>query len=132
MDKTVSKGEIFVMDNDAATRATLSLVLQQEGHDVICFADSASLLLSARARNPACIFLEIAAPEKSGLDILQRLRAEDCCIPIFAISGQADIPTAVDAIRNGAFDFIQKPLLRSEIVPLVRQAIGTRRSTNAM
>jgi FixJ family two-component response regulator len=123
LQKTITKGEILVMDTDAATRETLSFVLQQEGYDVICFADGDSLLLSARARAAACIFLEIAIPEKSGLDILRKLRAHDCCIPIIAISGQADIPTAVDAIRNGASDFIQKPLLRSEIIPLVKEAV---------
>jgi FixJ family two-component response regulator len=125
LQKTITKGEIFVMDTDAATRETLSFVLQQEGYDVICFADGDSLLLSARARIPVCIFLEVTVPDKSGLDILRKLRAEDRCVPIIAISGQADIPTAVDAIRNGASDFTQKPLLRSEIIPLVTEAAGT-------
>jgi len=121
-----TKGEIFVMDSEAATRETLSMALQQEGYDVICFADGAALLSSAKARIPACIFLEVTIPCRSGIDTLKRLRAENRHVPVFAISGRADIPTAVDAIRNGAIDFIQKPLFGNEIIDRVNEAVGVR------
>jgi FixJ family two-component response regulator len=120
-----SKGEIFVMDDDAAVRETLSLALQEEGYDVICFADGAALLSLARNRIPACIFLEVRLPGKSGLDILRQLRAKDYPAPIFIVSGQGDIPMAVDAIRNGALDFIEKPCRSSEIIARVKAAIGS-------
>jgi len=119
-----SKGEIFVMDDDAAVRETLSLALQEEGYDVICFADGAALLSLARNRIPACIFLEVRLPGKSGLDILKQLRAKDYPAPIFIVSGQGDIPMAVDAIRNGALDFIEKPCRSSEIIARVKAAVG--------
>lgn len=121
-----TKGDIFVMDSDAATRETLSMILQQEGYDVICFADGAALLSLAKARIPACIFLEVTMPAQSGIDTLKKLRAQNNQVPVFAISGRADIPTAVDAIRNGATDFIQKPLLGNEIIVRVNEAVGTR------
>jgi FixJ family two-component response regulator len=119
-----SRGEIFVMDDDAAVRETLSVALQEEGYDVICFADGAALLSLARNRIPACIFLEVRLPGKSGLDILKQLRAKDYPAPIFIVSGQGDIPMAVDAIRNGALDFIEKPYRSSEIIARVKAAIG--------
>jgi FixJ family two-component response regulator len=119
-----SKGEIFVMDDDAAVRETLSRALQEEGYDVICFADGAALLSLARNRIPACIFLEVRLPGKSGLDILRQLRAKDYPAPIFIVSGQGDIPMAVDAIRNGALDFIEKPCRSSEIIARVKAAVG--------
>ena len=109
LQNTLTKGEIFVINTDAATRETLSFVLQQEGYDVICFAEGDFLLLSARARMPVCVFLEIAIPWKSGLDILRKLRAEDGCVPIIAISGQADNPTAVDAIAPSVSSFDSMP-----------------------
>jgi FixJ family two-component response regulator len=105
----VSRVEIFVMDDDVAMREALSVALQEEGYDVVCFADGAALLSSARARTPACIFIEVRIPGKSGLEILRKLRAEGYPAPIFVMSGQGDIPTAVDAIRSGALDFIEKP-----------------------
>lgn len=114
------------MDSDAATRETLSMILQKEGYDVICFADGAALLSLAKARIPVCIFLEVTIPGKAGIDTLKRLRAQNHQVPVFAVSGRADIPTAVDAIRNGAVDFIEKPFLGIEIVERVNEAVGIR------
>ena len=125
---------IFVVDDDASMRQSLSSALEQEGYEVICFADGASLLCSAREHIPACIFIEVRPPEKSGIDILKRLRAEDYPAPVFVTSGQGDIPMAVDAIRNGASDFIEKPVTGSEIVGRVRavveSAAGARSGSN--
>jgi FixJ family two-component response regulator len=118
-----SRGEIFVVDDDAATRQSLSSVLEQEGYEVICFADATALLLFARSRIPACIFLDVRIPDKCGLEILKKLRAEDYPAPVFIMSGQADIPMAVAAIRNGASDFIEKPFRGNEVAGQVKAAI---------
>jgi FixJ family two-component response regulator len=120
-----SRGEIFVVDDDAEMRERLSTALQEEGYDVVCFADGAALLATAKTRVPACIFLEVRNPGKSGLEILRKLRAEDCPAPIFIISGQGDIPMAVEAIRSGAFDFIEKPPCSVEMIARVKAAIST-------
>jgi FixJ family two-component response regulator len=121
----VSRVEIFVVDDDAEMRERLSAALQEEGYDVICFADGAALLSTAKTRVPACIFLEVRNPGKSGIDILKKLRAEEYPAPIFVISGQGDIPTAVEAIRSGALDFIEKPPCGIEMIARVKAAIGT-------
>jgi len=119
-NESSSRGQIFVVDDDPSMRQSLSSVLQHEGYEVICFADGAALLSSARDQIPACIFLEVRLPGKSGIDILKKLRAEDYPAPVFVTSGQGDIPMAVDAIRNGASDFIEKPVSGDEIVGLVK------------
>jgi FixJ family two-component response regulator len=126
-----SRGEIFVVDDDPAVRETLSLVLSAGGYQVICFADGAALLSVARTRTPACILLDVHIPGKSGLDVLRELHGEDYPSPILVISGQGDIAMAVSAIKNGAFDFIEKPFRGSEIVARLNDAIGahTRRQT---
>jgi len=111
------------MDEDAAIRETFSFALQEEGYDVVCFADGASLLSMTKMRTPACIFLEVRTPDRLGLEILRRLRAEDYPAPIFVTSGQGDIPMAVDAIRSGAVDFIEKPFQCSEVIARVKEAI---------
>lgn len=118
-----SRGQIFVVDDDPSMRQSLSSVLEKEGYEVICFVDGAALLSSARNRIPACIFLEVRLPGKSGIDILKKLRAEDYPAPIFVTSGQGDIPMAVDAIRNGASDFIEKPVTGNEIVRRVKAVV---------
>jgi FixJ family two-component response regulator len=124
VEKPASRGEIFVVDDDPAVRETLSIVLSAGGYQVICFADGAALLAVARSRIPACILLDVHIPGKSGLDILKELRGEDYPAPIFMISGQGDIAMAVNAIKGGALDFIEKPFRGSEIVARLDEAIG--------
>src|SRR5271169_1782753 len=123
-EKSISRGEIFVVDDDPAVRETLSIVLSAGGYEVICFADGAALLSVARNRTPACMLLDVHIPGKSGLDILKELHGEDYPAPIFMISGQGDIAMAVSAIKNGALDFIEKPFRGSEIVARLDEAIG--------
>jgi FixJ family two-component response regulator len=118
-----SKGEIFIVDNDTSMRVTLSKTLEQRGYDVISFADGASLLAHAKARMPLCIFLEVGTSDRSGIDLLKRLRAENCPAPIFVTSATGAISMAVDAVRNGAFDFIVKPFCENEIARRVEAAI---------
>jgi FixJ family two-component response regulator len=122
-EKAVSRGEIFVVDDDPAVRDTLSMVLSAGGYQVICFADGAALLAVARTRTPSCILLDVHIPGKSGLDILKELHGEDYPAPIFMISGQGDISMAVNAIKSGALDFIEKPFRGSEIVARLDEAI---------
>jgi FixJ family two-component response regulator len=123
IEKPLSRGEIFAVDDDPAVRETLSIVLSAGGYEVICFADGASLLSVARNHTPACILLDVHIPGKSGLDILKELHGEDYPAPIFIISGQGDIAMAVSAIKNGALDFIEKPFRGSEIVSRLNEAI---------
>jgi FixJ family two-component response regulator len=122
-EKALSRGEIFVVDDDPAVRETLSMVLSAGGYQVICFADGAALLAIARTRTPSCILLDVHIPGKSGLDILKELHGEDYPAPIFMISGQGDISMAVSAIKSGALDFIEKPFRGSEIVARLDEAI---------
>ena len=122
-EKALSRGEIFVVDDDPAVRDTLSMVLSAGGYQVICFADGAALLAVARSRTPSCILLDVHIPGKSGLDILKELHGEDYPAPIFMISGQGDISMAVNAIKSGALDFIEKPFRGSEIVARLDEAI---------
>ncbi|MBR1141708.1 response regulator transcription factor [Bradyrhizobium sp. AUGA SZCCT0240] len=122
-EKAHSRGEIFVVDDDPAVRDTLSMVLSAGGYQVICFADGAALLAVARTRTPSCILLDVHIPGKSGLDILKELHGEDYPAPIFMISGQGDISMAVNAIKSGALDFIEKPFRGSEIVARLDEAI---------
>jgi FixJ family two-component response regulator len=118
-----SKGEIFVVDDDPAVRETLSIVLSGAGYEVICFADGAALLAVARNRSPVCILLDVNIPGRSGLDILKELHGEDYPAPIFMMSGQGDIAMAVNAIKNGALDFIEKPFGGKETIARIEEAV---------
>jgi len=119
-----SPGQIFVVDDDPAIRDVLSMVFTREGYEVVSFADGASLLAAAGTRSPTCIILDVHIPGKSGLDILKELNTRDYPAPVFIMSGKGDIPMAVDAIKNGALDFIEKPFRGGEVVERVKQAIA--------
>ncbi|MCK1276774.1 response regulator [Bradyrhizobium sp. 61] len=118
----LSKGEIFVIETDAASREQLSMALQQSAYDVICFADGASLLSEAKARMPACVLLEMP-PDRSALDVLKRLRDENCMAPVLVTSANGSIAMAVDAIKSGAADFIEKPFRTHDVVGRIDAAI---------
>jgi FixJ family two-component response regulator len=118
-----SREEIFVVDDDVGVRESLSLVFSLQGYQVLGLSDGASLLAAARQRIPACIILDVHMPGRSGLDILKELNADDYAAPILIISGQGDIAMAVDAIKNGALDFIEKPFDAQSVLGRVREAI---------
>jgi FixJ family two-component response regulator len=118
-----SNGEIFIVDDDPAIRQVLTIVFSQAGFHTTCFAEGGALLASARVVVPACIILDVNIPGRSGLDILKQLNAEEYPAPIFVISGQGDIPMAVEAIRNGALDFIEKPFRAGDVVARIKASI---------
>lgn len=117
-----SKGEVFVIDTDAASREQLSAALEQSAYDVICFADGASLLSEAKTRMPACVLLEMP-PDPSALEVLRQLREENCMAPVLVTSANGSIAMAVDAIKSGATDFIEKPFRTHDIVNRIDAAI---------
>jgi FixJ family two-component response regulator len=115
--------ELFIVDDDDMVRDALSVVFAGEGYQVSGFNEGNSFLAAARMRTPACILLDVHMPGRSGIDILKELDAEHFGAPIFVISAQRDIPLAVDAIKHGAFDFIEKPFAAEAVVARVRAAV---------
>ena len=118
--------EIYIVDDDPMVRDALSEVFAQAGFRAVGFVDGASFLAAARERVPACIILDVYMPGRSGLEVLQELDATNYPAPIFIASGRGDIPTAVEAIKNGAFDFIEKRQDAGSLVTRVRDAIMAR------
>jgi two-component system, LuxR family, response regulator FixJ len=115
--------EIFIVDDDPSISVALSTVLRAAGYDIASFLEGASFLDAARTRTPGCVLIDVHLPDCSGLDLLKAIDAKNYPAPIFVISGRGDIATAIDAIRNGALDFIEKPFDPSVVVSRVREAI---------
>ncbi|XYK82009.1 MAG: response regulator transcription factor [Labrenzia sp.] len=115
---------IYIVDDDAAVRDALSVLFNMEGFIVETFTDGDAFVQSASKAVPACIMLDVHMPGRSGIEILKALNAENYPAPIFIISGQGDIPLAVEAIRNGAHDFIEKPFSAEAVLERVREGIN--------
>jgi two-component system, LuxR family, response regulator FixJ len=127
-DSDTAREHVYVVDDDAAVRDALSVMLTLEGFQVFGFADGESFLAAVRCDRPDCIILDVHMPGRSGLDVLKELQQQrTCAVPLFIISGHGDIPMAVDAIKNGALDFIEKPFHAETLVTRIREAITAAR-----
>ena len=122
--------EIFIVNDDPSVDTTLSIVLSAEGFAVTRFPDGKSLLSAARSRTPGCVLIDVHLPGCSGLELLKKLDAPRYPAPILVISGRGDIAAAVEAIRNGALDFIEKPFDPAAVVARVRDAIHAWQSVS--
>lgn len=120
--QTKSKS-VYIVDDDPAVRDALSVVFGMEGFEVETFSDGDAFVRSASRAHPAVVLLDVHMPGRSGLEILKALNGEEYPAPIFIISGQGDIPMAVEAIRNGAFDFIEKPFTADGVVARIEEGI---------
>jgi len=118
--------EIFVVDDDAAVRDALSMALRSEGYSVEGFATAASILNVVRMRAPAAILLDLMLPDQSGLEVLKTLKAEQFPAPVLMITGHGDIPMAVEAIKLGAYDFVEKPFTVDAILDQLKGAINAQ------
>ncbi|MBB4305297.1 FixJ family two-component response regulator [Rhodobium orientis] len=115
---------IFIVDDDPAVRDALGVVFEMEGFRVLTFATGDAFIDVVHREDPGCVLLDVHMPGRSGIDILSELNAEHYPAPIFIISGQGDIPMAVNAVKQGAFDFIEKPFDADTVVGRVRDALG--------
>jgi two-component system, LuxR family, response regulator FixJ len=115
--------EIFIVDDDAIVRESLSIEFIRAGYRVTTFREGTSFAAAAWIRIPACVLMDMCMPGPSGLDILKQLDAANYPAPICIVSGRGDIPVAVEAIKNGAFDFIEKQMDAASIVERVGKTI---------
>jgi two-component system nitrogen regulation response regulator NtrX len=121
------KPRILVIDDESAIRNSLKMTLEYEGYDVTLGATGEEGVKLIEREAPDLVFLDIKMPGMDGLEVLQKLKHLTDTTPVVVISGHADIRTAVDATRLGAFDFIEKPLERERVLVTVRNAVDSRR-----
>jgi FixJ family two-component response regulator len=123
--------EIYVVDDEPLVRDTIVAMLTAAGYRAVCFSDGVGLIAQLNIRAPVCVFLDVGIPGMSGLDVLREIRASRDGVPIFMISGHADIPMAVEAMRQGATSFIEKPFRARQILDCVEIALGSTASRAA-
>jgi len=121
------KPRILVIDDESAIRDSLKMTLEYDGYDVMLAATGEEGVKLVEREAPDLVFLDIKMPGMDGLEVLQKLRHFVEVTPVVVISGHADINTAVEATKLGAFDFIEKPLERERVLVTVRNAVDTRR-----
>jgi len=119
---------VFVVDDDPSVRRGLERLLRTAGHRVECFASGREFLERPEHDGPCCLVLDVRMPGQSGLDLHDRLVASGRDIPVIFITGHADVPMAVRAMKAGAVDFLSKPFDDAELLGAARQALERDRT----
>jgi two-component system, LuxR family, response regulator FixJ len=115
--------ELFLVEDDRDIRDLLSIVLAHAGYSLTCFGEAESFLAETRRRSPDCVLLDIQMPGASGLDALTKLTARHFDAPVIIMSAHCKTRMVVEAIKRGAFDFIEKPFEPATVVERVRDAL---------
>jgi len=113
----------FVVDDDASVREGLSILLHASGHPVEAFPSAEAFLATYDPSWPGCLLADIRMPGLSGLELQAELRTRNILLPVILVTGHADVPTAVRAMKAGALDVIEKPFCGERVVGRVAQAI---------
>jgi two-component system response regulator FixJ len=113
---------IALIEDDEAVLRSLSMLLEGRGIPVRAYL-SAQSFLAAEGELPQCVVSDIRMPGMSGMELQQELRKRDAAVPIILITGHGDIAMAVQAIKQGAFDFIEKPFDDERLISSILQAI---------
>jgi two-component system response regulator FixJ len=116
--------QIHVVDDDAVIRQNLARMLARAGFGCIGHASAEAFLQRKDAAAPALLVLDVRLPGMSGLDLMRLVRAEGLKCPVLVMSGQADIPLAVEAMKRGARDFLQKPFRRESLLEAIHAALA--------
>lgn len=119
--------KVLVVDDEAAIRESLRMILEYEGYDCVLAPTGQDGLVAVDRESPDLVFLDIKMPGMDGLEVLDRIRAENDNLPVVMISGHATVSTAVEATKRGAFDFIEKPLESERVLVTVRNALDQSR-----
>ncbi|HUY84385.1 MAG TPA: response regulator transcription factor [Steroidobacteraceae bacterium] len=117
------RGTIYVVDDDDGMRRALTLLLGTVGFDTRSFARPSEFLANLKPDEPGCLVLDIRMPEMSGLELQQQLNQTGCMLPVIFITGHGDVPMAVQAMKAGAFEFIQKPFREQDLLDKVNHAL---------
>ena len=127
---TESDPVVFVVDDDAAIREVIGKLILTVGLRVETFGSTAEFLRHERPTAPSCLILDVRLPESSGLELQRELAEAGIEIPIIFITGHADVPMTVRAMKAGAVEFLTKPFRGQELLDAVQEAIEKDRKAS--
>ncbi|HKU95705.1 MAG TPA: response regulator FixJ [Vineibacter sp.] len=117
-------GQVFVVDDDEAIRDSLDALLGASGFDVCCFGSPVEFLAWLKPERAGCLLVDVRMPEMSGLDLQKAVTAAYPGVSIVMMTGHADVPMAVAAMKAGAVDFIEKPFAPDALLKAVQRAMA--------
>ncbi|MET3107237.1 two-component system response regulator DctR [Oxalobacteraceae bacterium GrIS 2.11] len=120
---TTTSKTIAIVDDDEGVRESLKWLLSTQYDTIKCFSNGIEFLADYHPEKYNCIILDVRMPEMNGLEIFYKLRAFKYFPPVIFLSGHAELCTAVEAVKNGASEFLQKPVVNNELVEQIKLLI---------
>ncbi|ACG79213.1 response regulator [Phenylobacterium zucineum HLK1] len=122
----MSSGLVHVIDDDEAMRQSLQFLLDTAGFQARTYESAVQFLEGIEILEPGCIVTDVRMPEMNGLELVRRLRTRGVTQPVIVITGHGDVPLAVEAMKAGVADFLEKPFDDEALLSAVRAALDTR------
>jgi two-component system response regulator FixJ len=122
-DDKSTASTVYVVDDDDAMRRALDTLLSTVGYKTAVFSRPSEFLASFKVDSPGCLVLDIRMPDMSGLELQQHLNRIGSMLPVIFISGHGDVPMAVQAMKEGAFEFVQKPFRDQDLLDRINHAL---------
>ncbi len=119
-----SRPTVYIVDDDAAVRESLMMLMETEGVSAQAFSSARDFLDGAPDDSRGCLVTDMRMPGISGMELLVRLKQQASPLPVVMITAYGDVPTAVEAMRLGAADFLEKPYSEGDLIGAVREALA--------
>lgn len=117
---------VYVIDDDVSARHSLEFLLDVAGIRVRSFASADAFLRSSPPLAGACVVTDVRMPGTSGVELAAKMSQHDAAVPVIVITGHADVPLAIQAMKAGAADFIEKPFDDKVLLAAIRNALARR------
>lgn len=114
---------VYIVDDDDGMRRALTVLMTTVGYEPVAFARPSEFLARHDRTRASCLVLDVRMPEMSGLEVQQHLNRSGSMLPVILVSGHGDIPMAVQAMKDGAFDFLQKPFRDQDLLDRINGAL---------
>jgi len=118
-----ARGFVFLVDDDEALRRATTRLLDSHGYTVRAFASADEFLKQFDPRQAGCLLLDVRMPGQSGFELQEALLARGAGLPIVFLTGHADVPSSVQAMKQGAVDLLQKPVREAELIQALERAL---------
>ena len=120
---TRKKPTVYIVDDDDGMRRALSALMSTVGYNAVAFERPDEFLRKLDSNQHGCVVLDVRMPGMSGLEVQQQLNRNGSMLPVILMTGHGDIPMAVQAMKDGAFDFLQKPFRDQDLLDRINSAL---------
>ena len=118
---------VYVIDDDEPMRRSLGLLLTSAGYRVQIFEGPAAFLEGVSALESGCVVTDVRMPQMSGLELMLEIKRRGLCLPVILITGHGDVTLAVEAMKQGAVDFLEKPFEQTALIAAIQRTVDNAR-----